>query len=239
MTAFGVFYGLIQAAAYTSIAGSPPASRLAFGQQMESVGRQFSLFLPLPHGVSTIAAFIQWRVFGALPLLFGFWALMSAAGATRGDEERGLLEALLASGVGRARYLGTRVLIFTVAAAIAVGLTSAAIDVGSLGAGSALPLAPLLQVSISLLALTLCVYAMTVALAQLVVSRGAAAGLAGLVVGLMFFANSLSRSAESLKPIVQAISPFYYYDRSQPLAPGGSFDLAATGGLLLATLLLA
>src|SRR5437764_10654628 len=152
MSAFGVVYGILQAAAYGSVAGATPAARQAFGQQMEALGRQLTLVLPLPHGIDSIAGFIQWRVFGALPLLFGFWALMSAAGATRGDEERGLLEALLASGVGRVRYLGTRVLIFTVAAAIAIGLPSAAIDVGSLGAGSALPLGPLLQVSVSLLA---------------------------------------------------------------------------------------
>src|ERR1700694_3048606 len=55
MTGVGVFSGLVQAAVYTSAAGSTAASRLAFGQQMETAGRQFSLFLPLPHGVETIA----------------------------------------------------------------------------------------------------------------------------------------------------------------------------------------
>src|SRR2546428_13344469 len=91
MSAFGIFYGLVQAAAYNSIAGTTPAARQALGQQMETAGRQFSLFLPLPHGVETMAGFIQWRVYGALPILFGVLALMFAAGATRGDEERGLV----------------------------------------------------------------------------------------------------------------------------------------------------
>src|SRR5438270_11291989 len=75
MSAFGVFYGLIQAAAYNSIAGTSAESRLAFGEQMQTIGQQFSIFLPLPHAVGTIGGFIQWRVDGALPCLFGLWAL--------------------------------------------------------------------------------------------------------------------------------------------------------------------
>jgi len=165
MSSFGVFYGILQAAAYNSIAGPTAAARRAFGQQMETFGRQYSLVLPLPHRVDTIAGFIQWRVYGALPILFGIWALMSAAGATRGDEERGLVEQWLGAGVSRLRYVGTRFLGFTMMCVIAVALTSAAIDAGAAGAGSALPLTPLLELSLALVALTLSVYAITMAAA--------------------------------------------------------------------------
>src|SRR3982074_938557 len=141
MTGFGLFYGLIQPATSTPVAGSTAASRAAFGHEMETAGRQFSLFLPLPHGVETIAGYIQWRVYGALPLLFAFWALFSAAGATRGDEERGLVEEWLAAGVGRIRYVVTRFLTFALTAVIAIALTSGAIELGVVGApGASLPL---------------------------------------------------------------------------------------------------
>src|SRR2546423_13719210 len=147
MGAFGVFYGLLQAAAYNAIAGQTAAARRAFGQQMEPFGRQSSLVLPLPHGVETIAGFIQWRVYGALPILFGIWTLMSAAGATRGDEERGLVEQWLGAGVSRLRYVVSRFLGFTMSAAIAVTLTSTATDAAAARAGSPLPLVSLLAVS--------------------------------------------------------------------------------------------
>jgi ABC-2 type transport system permease protein len=239
MTAFGLFYGLVQTAAYNALAGSTPASRAAFGQQMETAGRQFSLFLPLPHGVGTVAGFIQWRVYGALPLLFGFWALLSAAGASRGDEERGLLEAWLAAGVGRSRYVLTRFLTFALTASIAITLTSAAIDLGTLGAaGSSLPLNGVFEISVALLALTLTVYAITMVVAQFAASRVAAAGLAGLVVGATYVVNALSRDTQTLVPIARIISPFYAYDLSQPLSPGGGFNLAATLVLFAASLLL-
>jgi ABC-2 type transport system permease protein len=178
-------------------------------------------------------------VYGALPILFGFWALLSAAGATRGDEERGLIEQWLAAGVGRLRYLLTRFIGFAISAVIAITLTSAAIDTGAASAGSALPVGPLLEVSVALLGLTLAVYALTTAVAQLTASRGAAAGLGGLAVGVMFFVNGLSRSVDSLRPLAQAISPFYYYDRTQPLSPGGTFDVAATLALFAVAALLA
>jgi ABC-2 type transport system permease protein len=239
MTAFGLFYGLVQAAAYNAIAGTTVASRAAFGKQMEIAGRQFSLFLPLPHQVGTVAGFVQWRVYGALPLLFGFWALLSAAGANRGDEERGLLEEWLAAGVGRTRYAVTRFLAFALTAVIAIGLTSAAIDLGAVGAaGSWLPLDALVEVSVALLALTLTVYAISMVVVQFAASRGAAAGLAGLVVGAIYVVNALSRDAESLVPVARLVSPFYAYDLSQPLSPGGSFNLPATLILLAASFLL-
>src|SRR3984893_16536512 len=144
MSAFGIFYGILQASAYNSAAGTTAAARRAFGQQMETFGQQFTLLLPLPHGIDTIAGFIQWRVYGALPLLFGFWALLSASGATRGDEERGLVEQWLACGVGRFRSLLTRFVSFALSAVIAITLTSAAIDAGAAGAVSPLPIGPLL-----------------------------------------------------------------------------------------------
>ena len=232
MSAFGVFYGILQAAAYGSVAGATPAARQAFGRQMEALGRQLTLVLPLPHGIDSIAGFIQWRVYGALPALFGFWALMSAAGAARGDEERGLVERCLAEGVSRTRYVAVRCLGFLLACAIAVTLTSAAIDVGAAGSGSALPVGPLLQVSLALLAVTLVIYGLTLALSQMVSSRTAAMGAAGLAVGGLYFVNGLSRSVASLEPVARLLSPFYWYDRSTPLYRGGSFDVAGTAGLL-------
>src|ERR1700682_6749669 len=99
IAAFGLLYGVLQTAAYNSIAGTTAASRLAFGHQMETIGRQFTLFLPLPHGVGTIEGYIQWRVYGGLYLIFGLWALMSAVGATRWGQERGVVEEWVGTGV--------------------------------------------------------------------------------------------------------------------------------------------
>jgi ABC-2 type transport system permease protein len=201
---------------------------------MEVLGPTLSWFLPLPVRVDTIGGFLQWRVYGALPTLFGFWALMSAAGATRGDEERGLVEQWLTRGAARTRYLVVRLITFSIAAVLAIPLTSAAIYLGATRTGSSLDVAAFAELSVALLGLTLVCYAITTALAQLVSTRNAAAGLAGAVLLAVFLLNGFSRTIDSLRPLARVLSPFYYYDRSNPLTPGGPFDLLATIGLFVA-----
>lgn len=234
MTAFGALYGLLQAAAYGSAAGTTAASRAAFGHQMETFGRTFSFILPLPVRTDTVSGYVQWRIYGALPLLFGFWALMSATGATRGDEERGLVEEWLTSGVGRGRYIGMRFVAFALAALIALCATSAAIDLGVARSGLSLDLGAVVEDSVAVLALTLVCYGIAMVLAQCVTTRSVAAGVAGAVLAVLFLVNSISRTVVSLRPVARAISPFYYVDRSTPLTPGGAFDVGATLGLFIA-----
>lgn len=238
MAAFGIVYGLIQSAAYQSAAGTTAATRAAFGRQMELIGPTLSWFIPLPVRVDTIGGYLQWRVYGALPLLFCFWALMSAAGATRGDEERGLVEQWLTRGAARTLYLVVRLLTFTIAGVAAISLTSAAIYAGAAGTGSPLDVAAFVGLSMALLGLTLVAYTLTMTLAQLVSTRNSAAGLAGGVLLGLFLVNGFSRTVESLRPIARSVSPFYYYDRSNPLTPGGSFDAPAAVGLFTAAVVL-
>src|SRR5256712_11249268 len=137
MAAFGIFYGLIQASACKSAAGTTPAQQAAFGHEMEVLGQSLIYLLPKPVGLDNISGFLQWRVYGVLPLLFGIWVVISGAGASLGDEERGLLDEWVSAGVSPVRYLVARVAGFFVAAAIAVAATSAAIDAGAISAGTA------------------------------------------------------------------------------------------------------
>ncbi|OLC25614.1 MAG: hypothetical protein AUH40_06100 [Chloroflexi bacterium 13_1_40CM_65_17] len=233
MTAFGIFYGLIQASAYKSAAGTTPAQQAAFGHQMEVLGQSLIYLLPKPVGLDNISGFLQWRVYGVLPLLFGIWVVISGAGASRGDEERGLLDEWVSAGVSPIRYLVARVAGFFVAAAIAVVATSAAIDAGAISAGTALDLQAVTEVSIALLAVVIASYAIVVVIGQLTASRSATIGVSSGVLLVMFFINSLGRSIDSLHQTAQFVSPFYYYDRSNPLTSGGSFDAVGTVGLFV------
>jgi putative exporter of polyketide antibiotics len=189
--------------------------------------------LPVPVRVDTVGGYLQWRVFGALPMLFGFWAVMSAAGATRGDEEHGLVEQWLCRGASRVRYLATRYLVFLVAAVLTIGLSSTAIYVGAVQGGNSVDVWALVENSTALFAVTVVCYALTLAAAQLTTTRNAAAASAGALVLSLFLLNGFSRTLDSLKPLARVVSPFYYDDRSNPLVPGGAFDPGATVGLLV------
>src|SRR5207245_7177007 len=154
MTAFGAAYGLFQTAAYYSAAGSTAAQRAAFGHEMEVLGLSLRYLLPIPVRVDTVPGYLQWRVYGALPILFVFWALMSATGATRGDEEHGLVEQWLSAGVGKARYTALRFLAFLVASLVAVAATSTAIALVAATGGSPLDAASVFEMSAAVLAVT-------------------------------------------------------------------------------------
>lgn len=238
MSGLMVFYGLFQSAAYKSAAGTTAASRVAFGHEMEVLGRQLTYLLPLPQHLDTIGGYLQWRVFGALPLLFAFWAVLSASGAFRGDEDKGLIEEWQSAGVGALGYTAFRFAGFVVSAAVAVAASSAAIDAGAASAGL-LDLGAVIELSLALMAMTVCCYSIVMIVAQFTSSRGAAGAAAGVVIAVLFFVNSLSRTVDNLKPIAALVSPFYYYDRNTPLAPAGSFDLLGTLGLLVVSVLLA
>src|SRR6202171_4571289 len=92
---------------------------------MTALATQFTLILPPQSGLATGAGYVQWRSFGGLAILFAVWALASASGAARADEERGVVESVLAAGVTRLGLIGSRIACFGAAgliAALAAGL---------------------------------------------------------------------------------------------------------------------
>jgi ABC-2 type transport system permease protein len=217
---------LIQAVGFYQIAGHTAASRAAFAQSMSQLASQLTFILPPPVGLDTVGGYVEWRSFGGLAILFAVWALVSGSGAARGDEERGLVEAVLASGLTRSRWLASRVIgyaLTTFVAALAGGLGLVA---GAAGGGESVGLGPVLEICAALAALGLSCYSLTLLVAQLTGARIATAA-AGVVLLALFLVNRLSQTFTWLVSW-RWISPFHYYDLNQPLAPGGAFDGRAT-----------
>src|SRR5437762_11755205 len=96
--------------------------------------------LPPPIRPETGAGYVQFRGFNALAILLSVWALASATGFARGDEERGIVESTLAAGVSRIHLIASHAAAFAIgssiaAAAAAVGLLAAA-DFGHQSVGA-------------------------------------------------------------------------------------------------------
>lgn len=236
LTAAASLGGILNAVGFIEVAGTSPAERLAFAQQMQVLGAQLSYMLPEPEHIETVGGYLQWRAFGTLVLIFGIWAVISSTGSGRGDEERGLVEQWLASGVSRARYIATRVAVFILVAlaALAVGLllTYAA----TIGAGEALSGAGMLSTGINLLATTLVCFGIGLVVAQLVTTRRAAGGIAAGVVIALFLLSGAGRTADI--GLLRWLSPFYLYERSRPLTSEGALDVFSILGLLVVAALL-
>lgn len=229
-TAVAMLFGLLNALAYAQLAGSDPAQRVVFARQMELLGRELSYILPIPVQLDTVAGYLQWRVFGTIPLIFGFWALLAASGAGRGDEERGLVETWLAAGVSRLRYIAMRSLAFMLMAAAAAAAMMGATWAGAAIAGEPIGVGALALQGIDLLALAFFCFAFSLLVAQVTGTRRAAGGFAGIALLGLFLVNGASRTG-GLEGLAR-LSPFWAYDRSTPLLRGGSLDVAAVGALL-------
>jgi ABC-2 type transport system permease protein len=236
LTAMGVIGGVLNTVAFIQIAGTTPGERAAFAQQMALLGAQLSYMLPAPVDIGTLGGYLQWRHFGSVLLVYGIWAAISASGSGRGDEERGLVEQWIAAGVGRARYVVTRVVVFALVTTAAISAMLLAI---LLAAGpEPVSAAGLLAICVNLVATTLCCFGIGLVVAQLVTTRRNAAGLAAGVLIALFLVNGAGRTAE-IGPL-RWLSPFYLFERSRPLTESGALDgiglsiLFATAFILIA-----
>jgi ABC-2 type transport system permease protein len=221
---------LLQAAGFYLVAGRTAAERQAFGRSMSAIAAQFTVIIPPPARPDTVGGYVHWRAFGFFAIVFAVWALASAAAAARGDEERGIVHAILAGGTSRAAMIASRFAAFTTGTAVAALAGSAGVLVGVASGGESLSASAAVQAAIVLVALALSCYALTFLVAQLTSARGATS-VAGVVLLALFLVNSLSRTFDWLVRW-RWLSPFHYYEQSTPLVPGGSVDVGATLALV-------
>ena len=229
--------GLLNSIGFAQIAGDNPTARALFAQQMELLARQLTYLLPEPAQLDTMAGYLVWRWFGSVALIYGFWALLAGTGAGRGDEERGLIELWLSTGVSRTRLIAGRVAGFAAVAAISIAVMLAGAAIGAAIGQEPLSVGPLALQGIAIWVLTLVVFAFALLVAQLVTTRRSATGISAIVVLVFFMLNAAARSGVDVG-VIRWLSPFYLYERSTPLLRGGSLDTVATVALAVTALAL-
>jgi len=234
----GGLAGLLNSVAYVQVAGTTPAERAVFARQMEILGQQLVYLLPRPLQLDTIGGYLTWRDLSTVATIFVVWAMLAATGAGRGDEERGLTETWLASGVSRTRWLGTRCLGFLAVAAASVAISLGLTAAGAATSGDALPLGSVAAQCLPVLAITLWGFGVGLVIAQLLGTRRAASVAGGIVIVALFTLNSTVRAGAD-PGALKWLSPFYLFDRSTPLLAGGSLDGAATAAMVAEALVLA
>jgi polyether ionophore transport system permease protein len=219
----GLVLTFVQTVGFYQIVGHTPAERAAFGVSMTRLAAQFVVLFPAPLRPDTAAGYVEWRGFHPLAILFAVWALVSATGFARGDEERGIVESELAAGVTRPALIASRAVGFAIGIGVASAGAGAGFVIGVAANGEAVQARGLIEACALLAAVELSCYALSLLAAQIVAARVATAAAGGLLLAL-FLANSLSRVFASLSTW-RWLSPFRYYELSQPLPPGGYFDM--------------
>ncbi|MDA0988897.1 MAG: ABC transporter permease subunit [Chloroflexi bacterium] len=230
LAAIGAVFALANAGAFPQIAGDTVAERTAFGRSMEILGRQFTYLLPMPERIDTLGGFVHWRAYGLFSLMFGIWGVMAGTGSTRGQEDHGNWEQWLAAGIPRTRLIVLSTVGFLAAAAIPVLLILVATMLGSAAGG--IPEIPddSLRVSavsaevLSLFALTWACFGVGMLSGQIMSNSRGATGLGVSVVLSLFFLNSMSRTLSGLDGLTW-LSPFSWFDKTNPMVPGGAADI--------------
>lgn len=230
------FFGTaVNTFAFYEVAGPTAATRTAFGNTMTALASQLVVLLPPPIRPDTVSGYVEFRGFHSVAILFAIWALASATGFARGDEERGIVEASVATGVSRMALVASRVIAFAIALAVASAAAGAGFVVGVVAGHETVSVTGLIEECALLVAIGLASYSIALLVAQLAPARAATA-VAGALLLVLFLFNSLSRVFESLSTW-RWLSPFRYYDLSQPLPPGGYFDVLAFAVLIAITLI--
>lgn len=211
--------------AFYGIAGHSAADRAAFGSTIGAVAFQFMILLPPPIHPETVAGYVEYGGFFPLSIFFAVWAMASATGAARGDEERGVVEAALATGLSRFALVIARMAGFAMAITVAATVAAAGYLVAVQAGGDAFDIHSLAEETLLLVAFGLSCYALSMLLVQFTAARVATAA-AGILLLTLFLINSLSRTYSSLATW-RWLSPFRYLDISRPLPPGGNFDVPA------------
>lgn len=221
------FYGQ----AYRQAAGTTRESQAEFGAALSSVAKQFTFMIPVPVHPETLGGYEQYKWLSGLVVMLFIWAAAVGVAVTRGDEDRGLVGSWLAAGASRAQVLLARaaaflLVLFAVALASTLGISA---------------VAPLVQQDANVageiakaIAMTAGVYAcfaIAMVVVQLPAERqtGVAFGI-GLPV-LLFVVNGVADTIPAASWI-GAATPFHWMNLTTSAAPGGTFDIAATAGLL-------
>ena len=235
--AIGAFSGLLNSLAYAQIAGPTHVERVSFAHSMELLGAQLTYLLPRPLQLDTMGGYLTWRDFSTVGLVYAVWAMLAATGAGRGDEEKGLTEEWLATGVSRGQWLATRAAAFVVVAIASLVVTLAFTALGAQLGNDALPLAGIVSLLLPMAGLTLWGFGLGLFVAQLVTTRRAAWVIGALIIVALFTVNSTVRAGGG-PTAVTWLSPFYLFDRSTPLLGDGTLDMGASLALLVTFVLL-
>ena len=183
--------------------------RATFAYQMGQLPAIFEGMLGVPVAVDRLSGFLSWRVLNFMPVLVGIWSTIALSSVLAGELSRGSLDMLVVGPFGRAKVAFQKVAGYLAAAGLmtvilALG-TYAALQAFAALPGDAVGLDVVLAHHAWLFVTMLVPGAIAFAIAP-VMGRGAALGVAAVVLFASFVANGYA----SFVPALDAIRPLSY-----------------------------
>jgi ABC-2 type transport system permease protein len=186
--------------------------------------------------LDTIGGYLTYHNVTLYTFALALYGVVQGARAIRGDEERGSLEEVLATGHPRMSVVRDRAIGFAlVIAAICMGLGVAVAAGLAVGGEPDLGGSLITMGTAGLVALV--AYGLGLLAAQLVGSSRAAGGVGAAALSVLYVATNMG---ERLGPAagVRFVSPFHYANQSRALVPGYGLDVVASLVLLALALVM-
>ena len=161
--------------------------------------------------IFTPQRFIALRYFAFLPVILGIYGSVSGSGLLAADEERGILDFVLAHPVSRGQLFWGRVVAFTVSLSCIIGFGWLGLWIGVAKAES-MNFSPfqLVLPYLSVFVVTWFFACFSLALSMCVPSRSSAAMISGIVVLAGYIITTLSKAIKGLESWA-IFSPLTYY----------------------------
>jgi ABC-2 type transport system permease protein len=221
-------YAYIQPSGYRT-AYKTLAERLAFAQSF-GTSKGLRLLYGLPHDLATVNGYVAWRVGGVLAIFAAIYGLLAGVRLTRGEEDSGRLELVLAGPIGRSS-VGLATLAPLAAGTAALWVAQlAGLVVGGVPFGGA---AYLSLATASVIPVCAAVGALA---GQLAPERGLALQLGGATVAVLFLLRALADVVGGGLDWMRWLTPLGWAELLRPFAGAQPAVLAlpaATSVLLL------
>jgi ABC-2 type transport system permease protein len=202
----GLFlYGLLMASFFSSMQGMEELA-----QMLENYPAEMLAFFPSIHEIMTPQGYMDTYYFAYMTLIIGIFAVSAGGNLLVGDEEKGILDLLIAYPVSRSGYFWGRLIGFCLATTVILIISWLGWVIPSGSSGLGLNALELFWPFLPLFAILMLFGIAALLLSMLLPSARSAAGLAGALLVFNFLLVGLSNINTELQSIFEW-TPLYFY----------------------------
>jgi ABC-2 type transport system permease protein len=223
-------YGLLMASLFDSIAGIE-----GYEEMMASYPPELMAFFGDLMGIATPKGYFDIYYLNYMPIIIGIFAAIVGAGLLVSDEEKGILDLVMAHPLSRTSLYWGRVLGFLVATVVILLVGWLSWLIPTAGTGFDLTWIELLRPFVPLFAVLALFGCLALLLSLLLPSVRVAAGASGGLLVANYLLVGLSNTNEDLKAVME-YSPLHYYQAGKAIS---DLNFTWVAGLLAVALLFA
>jgi ABC-2 type transport system permease protein len=193
-----------------------PQTQQQYLQLISSYPRELMTFFGDMTQMFTPGGYLDTLFFTYIPIVIGIFSILTSATLLAGDEEKGILDLVLAHPISRMKLYVGRLGAYTVATIMILFISWLGFVITLHQTSLDATVWEIILPFLSLFSLLMFFGTLTLLLSMLLPSQQWAAMISGLILVASYFLSSLARLSENLRPI-EKYFPMHYYQGGQAL----------------------